>query len=97
MEWSSRAPAYDLTSAAPQKFRLKGPGREPFNGTMSSISSDLLGVQLQITVAKQQLRAVEQQGKDALSLIQSAGPAQSANTPPLNQAPSVGTALNIVG
>ncbi|HYQ17902.1 MAG TPA: hypothetical protein VEQ58_19150 [Polyangiaceae bacterium] len=65
---------------------------------MSSISNDLMAGQLQIAVAKQQLRSVEQQGKDALSLIQSAAAPEAApNAPPANQQASVGTTLNIVG
>jgi hypothetical protein len=62
---------------------------------MSSVSSTMMAGQIQIAVAKLQLRAVEQQGKDALSLIQSAAPSESA--PPANVAPNVGTALNVVG
>jgi hypothetical protein len=65
---------------------------------MSSISNDLMAGQLQIAVAKQQLRSVEQQGKDALSLIQSAAaPEPAPNQAPANQAAGVGTTLNIVG
>ena len=65
---------------------------------MSSISTGLMAEQLQIAGAKQQLRSVEQQGKDALTLIQSAAaPEVPTNAAPANVAPHVGTALNIVG
>ncbi len=65
---------------------------------MSSISNAMMVGQLQIAVAKQQLRAVEQQGKDALSLIQSAAAPQVAPAAsPANVAPHIGTALNVVG
>ncbi len=53
--------------------------------------------QIQIAVAKEQLRSVEQQGKVALSLIQSAAPEAKTATPPANAAPGIGTALNLVG
>jgi len=65
---------------------------------MSAISNSLMAGELQIAVAKQQLRSVEQQGKDALSLIQSAAaPPVASSGPPANVAPGVGTALNLVG
>jgi len=40
---------------------------------------------------------VEQQGRDALALIESSAPAQAPTGPPVNTAPNVGTKLNIVG
>jgi hypothetical protein len=80
-------------SARQNGSSLVGPSRP--SESMSSISNTLMAGQLQIAVAKLQLRSVEQQGKDALSLIQSAAPA--ANAPPANAAADVGTALNIVG
>jgi len=65
---------------------------------MSSISNALTTDQLQIAVAKQQLRSIEQQGKDALSLIQSAAaPEVAPAAQPANVAAHVGTALNVVG
>lgn len=62
---------------------------------MSSVSSALGISQLQIAVAKKQLDAVEQQGKDALALMDAASPSQQ-NQPPVNAAPGVGTQLNVV-
>lgn len=71
---------------------------------MSSISNSLLVGQLQVAVAKRQLQALEQQGQDALALIQSAAspvpataPAVAVGGPPPNTPPNVGTALNLVG
>jgi hypothetical protein len=63
---------------------------------MSSVSNNLMVGQLQIAVAKRQLESVEQQGKDALALIQSSAP-PDATSPPANAAPGVGTTLNVVG
>jgi hypothetical protein len=63
---------------------------------MSSVSSALALSQLQIAVAKKQLDAVEQQGKDALALIHAASPAPQTQTQPVNAAPGVGTQLNVV-
>jgi hypothetical protein len=62
---------------------------------MSTISPSLLSHQLEIAVAKKQLDAVEQQGRDALALI------HSASAPPetqalANAAPGVGAQLNVV-
>ena len=62
---------------------------------MSSVNTVMAG-QFQIAVAKQQLQAVEQQGKDAVKLIQSASADNAAHAPP-NQATGVGTTLNVVG
>ena len=59
---------------------------------MSSVSNATTMAQVQITVAKMQLDSMEQQGRDAVSLIHSAAapaPARSANT-----APGVGTVVN---
>lgn len=63
---------------------------------MSSVSSATLAAQIQIAVARKQLDAVEQQGKDALTLIESSAPQPAAGAP-ANTAPNVGTKLNIVG
>jgi hypothetical protein len=60
---------------------------------MSSVSSALALGQLQIAVVKKQLDAVEQQGKDALALINSTSTPQPQA---VNQAPGVGTRLNVV-
>jgi hypothetical protein len=57
----------------------------------------MLAGQFQIAVAKQQLESVEQQGKDALALIQSSAPQVAANAAPANVASGVGTTLNVVG
>jgi len=53
---------------------------------------------MQITVAKKQLESIEQQGRDALTLIAASAPApEPAAAPPANTAPGVGAHLNIVG
>lgn len=65
---------------------------------MSSVSTSLTATQIQIAVAKKQLESIEQQGRDALTLIAaSAPPPNSAAVPLANTAPGVGTHLNIVG
>lgn len=65
---------------------------------MSSISTSLTATQIQITVAKKQLETIEQQGRDALTLIAASSPASDqAAAPPANTAPGVGTHLNTVG
>lgn len=65
---------------------------------MSSISTSLTATQLQVSVAKLQLDSVEQQGRDALTLIQASAPPEArAPTVPTNTAPHVGANLNIVG
>jgi hypothetical protein len=65
---------------------------------MSSISNSLTATQLQITVAKKQLESIEQQGRDALTLIHASAPPEvQAAAPPANTAPGVGNNLNIVG
>jgi hypothetical protein len=65
---------------------------------MSSVSTSLMASQLQVAVAKQQLDAVEQEGRNALLLIQASAPPEiRAATPPPNTAPGVGTQLNVVG
>lgn len=61
---------------------------------MSTISPSLLSTQREILVAKKQLDAVEQQGKDAVALIDAAS--TSAAAPPVNTAPGVGAQLNVV-
>jgi len=65
---------------------------------MSSVSNSLLAGQFQIAVAKQQLDSIEQQGRDALTLIESSVAPQAAGpVAPANVGPGVGTTLNIVG
>ena len=65
---------------------------------MSSISTSLTSTQMQVTVAKRQLESIEQQGRDALTLIHSSAPPEvRAAVPPTNTAPGVGANLNFVG
>lgn len=52
--------------------------------------------QWQVAVARQQLNAIEQQGKDALDLIKSAAQPSVAPAQPANVAASVGANLNVV-
>jgi hypothetical protein len=62
---------------------------------MSSVSSAGAPGQYQIAVAKLQLDSVEQQGKDAIALIESSvAPAGATNGAPANAAQGVGTHLN---
>ncbi|MDF3066028.1 MAG: hypothetical protein K0R38_1629 [Polyangiaceae bacterium] len=61
---------------------------------MSTISPSLLSTQREILVAKKQLDAMEQQGRDAVALIDAAS--ASAAAPPVNAAPGVGAQLNVV-
>ncbi len=64
---------------------------------MSAISNAIDLSRLDIAVARKQLDSIEQQGKDALTLIEGASPAsESSSGPPPNAAASVGTQLNIV-
>jgi hypothetical protein len=65
---------------------------------MSSVTNALAMSELQITLARQQLDAVKQEGKDALTLINASAPPEvAAAAPPPNAAPGVGQNLNIVG
>lgn len=79
------------------KRHLKARAEAPFTVSMSAISNSLLSTQLEIAVARKQLDSVEQQGRNALTLIQSSAPsevpapANTANTPP-----GVGARLNVV-
>ncbi len=59
---------------------------------MSPVSNATMG-QMQIAVAKMQLANVEQEGKNALALIDSSAPAAGA---PANAAAGVGERLNVV-
>ena len=62
---------------------------------MSSVSSASAPGQYQIAVAKLQLDSVEQQGKDAIALIESSAAAEgAAKRAPANAAPGVGTHLH---
>ena len=61
---------------------------------MSSVSSAGAPGQYQIAVAKLQLDSDEQQGKDAIALIESSVAPEGAKGTPANAAPGVGTHLN---
>lgn len=60
---------------------------------MSPVSNALAMGQLEIAVARKQLDAIEQEGRDALKLIAAAEPAAGA---PQNVQPGVATQLNVV-
>jgi hypothetical protein len=65
---------------------------------MSSVTNALAMGELQIAVAKQQLDAMKQEGKNALTLIAASAPPEvAAAAPPPNVAAGVGQNLNIVG
>jgi hypothetical protein len=66
----------------------------PFSTWMSAVSSSLLSTQLEVAVARKQLDSLEQQGRDALTLIQSSAPPETKA--PVNAAPGVGAQLNVV-
>jgi hypothetical protein len=59
---------------------------------MSAVSNSASVSQFQIAVARKQLDQAEQQGKDAVKLIEAATPPSS----PANVAASVGTQLDVV-
>jgi hypothetical protein len=61
---------------------------------MNPIAGDVVAGQYQIAVARKQLDAVEQEGRNAMELIHSATPPPSAEGPPANVAASVGSKLN---
>jgi hypothetical protein len=62
---------------------------------MSSVSGAGAPGQYQIAVAKLQLDAVEQQGKDAIALIESSvAPGGAGQGAPANARPGVGTHVN---
>jgi hypothetical protein len=67
---------------------------------MSSVSNAVTMGQMQISVAKMQLEAVEQQGRDALTLIHASTPPQvsaaAATGAPANASAGVGERLNVV-
>jgi hypothetical protein len=63
---------------------------------MSSVSNALMMGQLQISVARKQLDAIEQQGRDAITLIESSAPPEvAAAAPPPNTNPGVGGHVNV--
>lgn len=61
---------------------------------MSSVSNAVSMGQMQITIAKKQLETIQQQGKDAVKLIEASAPPE-AGAPPANAAAGVGTQVNI--
>lgn len=61
---------------------------------MSSVSNAGNVGQAQILVAKMQLDTTEQQGKDAVALIESSAPPEGAAGRPANAASGVGTHIN---
>jgi hypothetical protein len=63
---------------------------------MSSVSNALAMGQMQVAIARKELDAIEQQGKQAVTLIQAAAPAAAQNEPSANAAVGVGGQLNIV-
>jgi len=65
---------------------------------MSSVTNALAAGELQIALARQQLDAMKQEGKDALTLIKASAPPEVvAAAPPPNASAGVGQKLNIVG
>jgi len=63
---------------------------------MTSVSNVLAMGQMQVAIARKELDAIEQQGKQALTLIQAAAPVAAQNGPTANAAAGVGGQLNIV-
>ena len=65
---------------------------------MSSVTNASAVGEFQIAIARQQLDAMKQEGRDALALIQASAPPEVAGTaPPPNAAAGVGQNLNLVG
>lgn len=65
---------------------------------MSSVGNATIQAQMQILVARKQLDAVEEQGQQAVALIEAAAPAPAAKeAAPQNVQPGVGARLNVVG
>jgi hypothetical protein len=62
---------------------------------MSSVSNAVSLGQMEIAVARKQLDSMEQEGKDAVKLIEAAAPPQVEGAPPANTAAGVGTQLNV--
>ena len=61
---------------------------------MSSVSNAVSMGQMQITIARKQLDAIEQEGKDAVKLMEAAAP-PAPGAPPANTAAGVGSQVNI--
>lgn len=61
---------------------------------MSSVSNAVSMGQMQITIARKQLDNIEQQGKDAVKLMEAAAP-PAPGAPPANTAAGVGSHVNI--
>jgi hypothetical protein len=61
---------------------------------MSSVSNAVSMGQMQITIARKQLDNIEQQGKDAVKLMEAAAP-PAPGAPPANTAAGVGSQVNI--
>jgi hypothetical protein len=61
---------------------------------MSSVSDAVSMGQMQITIARKQLDNIEQQGRNAVKLIEATAPPE-AGASPANAAPGVGTRVNI--
>lgn len=61
---------------------------------MSSVSNAVSMGQMQITIAKKQLEAIQQEGEDAVKLMEAAAP-PAPGAPPANTAAGVGTRVNI--
>lgn len=62
---------------------------------MSSVSNAVSMGQMQITIARKQLDNIEQEGRDAVKLMEASAPPQAATAaPPANAAAGVGSQIN---
>jgi hypothetical protein len=61
---------------------------------MSSVSNAVSMGQMEIAVARKQLDHIEQQGKDAVKLIEATAPPPVDGAPPANAGAGVGTQVN---
>ena len=61
---------------------------------MSSVSNQVSMGQLEIAVARKQLDNIEQQGKDAVKLIEATAAPPVEGAPPANAAAGVGSQIN---
>ena len=61
---------------------------------MSSVSNAVSMGQLEIAVARKQLDSIEQEGKDAVKLIEAASPPPVQGAPPANAPDGVGSQIN---
>jgi hypothetical protein len=61
---------------------------------MSSVSNAVSMGQMEIAVARKQLDSIEQEGKDAVKLIEAAAPPPIEGAPPANVAAGVGSQIN---